>query len=518
MKRFAALLAGACLWADQYPRQPGVDVEHYVFRIAVSDLSNEICGEARVEFRAAGTREIALDFAQEMMVDGVVAGTAPAAYEHRGGRLRIALPGEEERRSVTVRYHGVPASGLWIGKNLHGDRAFFSLNWPDLARQWLPMIDHPYDKATSEFVVTAPAHYQVAANGLLQEETDLGDGRRLTHWKQSVPISSWLNAVAIARYSVRYFGTFRGITLSNWVYPQDREKGMTTFDTATRNAVEFFSDFIGPFPYEKLANVQAAGFSGGTEHASVIFYGEKAVTPKPATDLVTHEIAHQWFGNSVTENDWDDVWLSEGFATYFTLLCKEHIEGRDAFVAGLKRSRATVIGLTANLPEAPVIHANLAEMKKVLNGLIYQKGGWTLHMLRQRMGMDAFRAGVREYYARYKGGNATTADFQRVMEKHAGTELGWFFDQWLRRAGVPAIAGTWSYDEAGKQVRVRLQQTQGGPAYRLAVEIGLDGGRVERVELAEREREFVFGVERAPEGVRLDPETWLLAETTIKKQ
>ncbi len=518
MCKVACALAVLSVWADTYPRQPGVDVEHYAFRIALSDLTDEIRGEARVDFRAAGVSELYLDFASGMMVDGVTSGGTALAFEHRGGRLRIALPAGGERRSVTVRYHGTPAGGLRIGPNLHGDRTFFSLNWPDQARQWLPMIDHPYDKATSEFLVTAPARYQVVANGLLREEADLGDGRRMTHWRQSVPIASWLNAIGAAAFSVRHFGISRGIGLSNWVFPQDREKGVATFDVPTRNAFAFLSDFVGPYPYEKLANVQAAGLNGGTEHASVIFYGEKAVTLKPATNLVAHEIAHQWFGNSVTESDWDDVWLSEGFATYFTLLCMEHVEGRDAFVSGLKRSRAAVIGLESNLPNTPVIHDNLSDMKKVLNRLIYEKGGWTLHMLRGLMGMEAFREGIRDYYRQYKGRNATTADFQRVMEEHGGMPLGWFFDQWLRRAGTPVIDGTWRYDAGAKQVRISLRQTQSGAVYRLLVEFGLDGDRVERVEMNSREAEFVFLAEKESGAVRVDPNTWLLGTIFFKKQ
>ena len=518
MGKVALLLAGLSVWADTYPRQAGVDAEHYAFRIALSDLTDEIRGEARVDFRVLGAGELYLDFGSGMTIDGVASGATALAYEHRGGRLRISLPAGGERRSVTVRYRGAPSGGLRIGPNLHGDRTFFSLNWPDLARQWLPMIDHPYDKATSEFFVTAPARYQVVANGLLQEETDLGDGRRMTHWKQSVPIASWLNAIGVARFSVRNFGSAKGIALSNWVYPQDREKGMATFDIPTRNAFEFLSDFVGPYPYEKLANVQAAGLNGGTEHASVIFYGEKAVTMKPATNLVAHEIAHQWFGDSVTESDWDDVWLSEGFATYFTLLCVEHVEGRDAFMSGLKRSRAAVFGLEAKLPDTPVIHENLGDMKKVLNRLIYEKGGWTLHMLRGLIGMEAFRAGVRDYYQRYKGRNATTADFQRVMEEHSGIALGWFLDQWLRRAGTPAIDGTWNYDAGAKQVHVSLRQTQAGAVYRLPIEFGLDGDRVERAEMNMREAKFVFAAEKEPAAVRVDPNIWLLGTVTFKKR
>jgi aminopeptidase N len=242
------------------------------------------------------------------------------------------------------------------------------------------------------------------------------------------------------------------------------------------------------------------------------------VTAKPATNLVAHEIAHQWFGNAVTESDWDDVWLSEGFATYFTLLCTEHVEGREAFVEGLKKSRTAVFSLTATLPGVPVIHENLSDMKRVLNRLVYEKGAWTLHMLRGRMGMEAFRAGVRDYYQQYGGKNASTADFERVMEAHGAVGMRSFLDQWLRRAGVPEVSGVWSYDAGAKQVRVELRQTQKGEVYRLPLEIGIGAGRVERVEMNGREQRWAFAAETAPEVVVLDPNVWVLMKADFQKQ
>ncbi len=371
-----------------------------------------------------------------MTVTEVTSSSGPVRYEHTGDRLTIKLDNPAsagEHRTFRIQYHGFPANGLRIIPNKFGERTFFSENWPNRAHEWLPTIDHPYDKATSEFIVTAPVKYQVVSNGLLVEETDLGDGRRVTHWKQSVPIASWLNAIGVAQFSFRHFATVATIPLQTWVYRQERDNGVVVFDRPAIRALEFYRDHIGPYPYEKLANVEAAGISGGTEHASAIFYGEKSVGDRPATNLVAHEIAHQWFGDAVTEKDWDDVWLSEGFATYFTLLCTEHDEGRDAFVAGLKRSRETVFNLERTMPGVAVIHDNLSDMKKVLNQIIYQKGGWTLHMLRAQIGTDAFWAGIQDYYRRYRDMNVSTDDFRHVMEEHAHTDLKWFFDQWLKR-------------------------------------------------------------------------------------
>ncbi len=352
-----------------------------------------------------------------------------------------------------IAYHGAPAGGLRILPNKHGDWSAFSENWPNHARDWLPIIDHPYDKATSEFIVTAPARFQVVANGLLLEETDLGDGRRRTHWKQSVPIASWLNALGIEQFAVFHVGLVKGVELQTWVAHQDADAGRLYFEKPAREALEFYSDHVGPYPYEKLANVAAAGLNGGTEHASAIFYGENGVRAEPATGLVAHEIAHQWFGDSVTETDWDDVWLSEGFATYFTLLFTEHTAGREAFVAGLKASRARAIATEKSLPGISVIHDNLSDMSKVLNQLVYQKAGWVLHMLRGVVGTDTFWTGIRDYYRRYRDGNASTADFQRVMEEASGRDLSWFFSQWLRRPTSPSLAGNWRYDAAARRDR-----------------------------------------------------------------
>jgi aminopeptidase N len=414
-----------------------------------------------------------------------------------------------------VRYRGVPAAGFLVGNNLHGDRTFFSDSWPDQARHWLPMVDHPYDKATGEFIVSAPDHYQVVANGLLVEESDVSGNVRRTHWKQSVPISSWLYALAVARFSSHHAGQVDGVPLQTWVYPQDRDAGRALFEDQSRRVLRFFSGSIGPYPYEKLANVQAPMEFGGVEYASTIFYEQKGVSS--GRGPVAHEIAHQWWGDSVTERDWDDVWLSEGFATYFALLFTEHDEGRDAFVDGLTRSRAQILQLEQKLPDTPVIHRNLTDMSKVLNQLVYQKGGWVLHMLRAEVGTETFWTAIREYYRRYRDQNASTAELRAVFEQVSGKELGWFFSQWLTRAGVPRVEGSWRYLPARKAIEVTLMQRQAVEPFRLAVDVGItaragDLPTIERIELTGRTATKMISVDSEPAGVTLDPSTWLLME------
>lgn len=519
----AAALLPAASGADTYPRQPGVDAIHYVFRLAIDDSSDRIAGEATVTLRLReGVTEVWLDLTSAadgkgMTVSAVSVGGRPVAFTHASDRLRIPLPspvrsGEELQAVVT--YSGIPAAGLRLIQNIHGERTIFSENWPNRARQWLPMIDHPYDKATGEFIVTAPAHYQVVANGLLVEELDVAGGVRRTHWKQSVPISSWLYAIGVARFAVHHYDVVRGIPQQAWVFPQDREGGYELFELTGRRSFEFFSDWIGPYPYEKLAHVQAAGFGGGTEHASAIFYGEKGVASGRAP--VVHEVAHQWWGNAVTESDWDDVWLSEGFATYFTHLYTEQFSGRDAFVRNLRADVQTIVTAQNALPDQPIVHRNLADMSKVSNRLIYQKGSWVLHMLRGMIGTETFWSGIRDYYSRYRDRNVSTDDFRQVMERAAGMRLSWFFDQWLTRPGMPTVTGGWSYDAGSKQVRIELAQVQSGLPYRLPLEVSIAGPagqpRIERLDLTGSTGRFTFAAETAPTTVTLDPNTWTLMQ------
>jgi aminopeptidase N len=517
--------AWLCIWlarADSYPRQPGVDVQHYVFRITLSDASDEIAGETSVSvrFAADALTKLVLDLAapsrgRGMTVTGVASDGSPAAYTHNGERLEIALTPPTrtgETRTLTIRYHGIPAGGLHALRNKFGERTFFSTNWPDQAHQWLPTIDHPNDKATSEFIVTAPSRYEVVSNGALVDRIDGGDDRTTTHWKESVPIATWLDDIAVADFAYRRYGALGGVPLETWLFPQDRDAGRIAFEEPMRQALEFYTSRIGPYPYEKLAAVEAAGMSGGMEHASAVFFGEKSFSDRPALGLAAHEIAHQWFGDSVTEKDWDDVWLSEGFATYFALLTAEHVEGRDAFAAGLAHARAAVFAAEKNSPDVAVVQNR--PWRGIPHPIVYQKGAWVLHMLRGLTGTEKFWNGTREYYRRFRDGNASTADLETVMEETTGVDLGWFFQQWLYRAGSPVLEGGWHYD-AGK-IRVELTQTQPGAAFRLPLQIGFGDGKrslaVVNVEMAEKRQTFEIPAERQPESVELDPGIWLLAE------
>ncbi|WP_149275796.1 M1 family metallopeptidase [Pareuzebyella sediminis] len=525
---------------DNYPKNPNIDALNYTFRIALSDSTDEIYCEETVDiqFLAAGIHTLRLDLVKAteklenkgMIVSGVTSKGKVLSFTHENDALIIRLPSPSitnQRTSYTIIYQGIPATGLHIGNNKYGDRTFFSDNWPNKGRNWMATIDHPYDKATCEFIVTAPERYQVVSNGLKIEETNLPQGRRLTHWKQSVPIATWLYVLGVAEFAVQYVDEFEGKSIQTWVYPQDREAGFYDFAQPTKAVLEFFNDRIGPFSYEKLANVQSNSVSGAMEAATAILYDDEAVVGdrnERWRNVAIHEIAHHWFGNAVTEYDWDDVWLSEGFATYFTLLFIEHQYGRDAFLEGLAKSKKTVDEFYLEHPDYRIVHDNLADLSKVVSVQTYQKGSWALHMLRGVMGTAAFWHGIQTYYQRYQNANATTDDFRREMEAASGLDLRHFFEQWLYRPGILKLEGTWNYNTKKKEISIKLKQVQkDGSVFNMPLEIGVYGTQadqkmIQKVRLENDRETYKFLVEFAPEKVMLDPNTWILMDSNLKEE
>lgn len=533
------LLTSTLSIADTYPKNPKVDVLNYIFRIMLSDNTDAIQVEATVDVRyvGEGVDILRLDLVKTsaalgnkgMTVSKVESAGKALRFTHEGAELKINLPSPsyiKQRTSYTITYSGIPATGLKIANNKYGDRTFFSDNWPDKGRNWLAIVDHPYDKAMCEFIVTAPAHYQVVSNGLKIEETDLPEGMRLTHWKQSVPIASWLYVLGVAKFAVQYVDQFDNKSIETWVYHQDRDNGFYDFAEPTKQVLEFYSSYVGPFVYERLANIQSNSVSGGMEAASAILYSENSVVGdrnERWRNVVIHEIAHQWFGNSVTEYDWDDVWLSEGFATYFTLLFIEHAYGRDAFLSGLTESKKRVDAFHVKNPNYRIVHDNLQDMEQVTSSHTYQKGSWILHMLRGVVGTENFWKGIRSYYAKYMNNSATTADFRSEMEEASGMDLKDFFEQWLYKPGALQLSGSWQYNDKKKEVKITLDQVQtDGSLFKMPVQVAIQTAKgkqiIQAVQVSETKNVFTIPLEAAPQNIVLDPNNWVLMDAKWVKK
>ena len=536
---FVLLLA---VWGQSYGQsayqQPDIDVLFYHFSLTLSDASDQIRGETRIRFnrRTDQTNPIWFDLAGPasgttttgMRVTGVsTADGKDVAFSHRQNRVFLTLAGQPNiPQEVLIRYEGVPEKGLIISKNKFGDRTFFGDNWPNNARHWLPVVDHPSDKATCDFMVTAPARYRVIANGKLVAEHVMPNGQKLTHWHEGTPIPTKVMVIGAAQFAVEEVGNVAGIPVQSWLYPRDSTKGFIDYKPA-RAMLQFFIDKIGPYAYEKLANVESTTMFGGMENASCIFYNEKAIVGRKDINmeaLLAHEIAHQWFGNSASEADWPHVWLSEGFATYFSALYLEHAYGRDTLNRILNTNKGQVFRFAGLRPNGTIVDSTATDLISLLNPNSYQKGGWVLHMLRHEVGDEVFWQGIRAYYARYRDSNARTAGFQQIMEKTAGRSLDTFFRQWLYQPGYPDLSWRWRYDAAGKTLVISVTQQQpAATTFTLPLVFSLQDGvnrdlaRSVRVVLDKRQQEFTIPLAQKPVLVVLDPDNTVLMKAVQAK-
>jgi len=502
---------------DTYQRNTSADVQNYIFNLSLNDENNSIQGEAQitVDFKNE-VNEFALDLVAKseiygMDLKGVFEDSTKVNYSYEGNKLNI-VPSTKtsKQRTYTIQYEGIPEKGLVIDTTKFGQRSFFGDNWPNLARHWLPSVDHPSDKASVEFRIIAPDHYDVVATGEKIEESNLGNGFKLTTYKESAPVAMKVVTIGVTRFASKVIDEVKGIPVSAWVYPENRLAGFSDYGVATK-VMKYFMDNIGPYSYAKLANMQAKTQWGGLENAGTIAYFENSVTGKNEVEgLIAHEIAHQWFGNSATENDWNHVWLSEGFATYFAILYQESVYGDKKRKEELALDRKQIIDYYKKNP-SPIVDPSITDPMKVLSTNTYQKGGWVLNMLRHKLGDMTFWKGIHEYYASFQNSNAMTADFQNAMEKVSGQNLESFFQQWIFTKGYPEIKWNWTYKK-GKLI-LNLEQLQDHHIFSFPLEVEIiENGKssISSVEVNTEKTTFEIEVDARPDAVLLDPNLWLL--------
>jgi aminopeptidase N len=522
--------------AQKTPNYQQIDALHYTFHLDINDENDQIKGTTELLFkvRVAGLETTYLDLVQSnaegkgMQVQSVTMNNQPLKYEHTQNRLQIKFNEALEQgytATLQVQYQGIPDDGLIISENEYGERTFFGDNWPNRAHHWLACVDHPGDKATCEFIVKAPYHYKVIANGRIREESLLrqanGNYQKLTHWAMAQPIPTKVMVFGAAAFAVLHEPPVENIDIQHWVYADNRESSFDDF-SPTANILKYLINQVGDYPYEKLVNVESKTKYGGMENASNIFYNEKAVDGNQKIEsLIAHEIAHQWFGNSVTEKDWPHVWISEGFATYLAHTYLEFTYGTDTLNSMLRNDKDRIFAYYQKEPQATVVDTSMSNLYLYLNAYSYQKGAWFLHMLRQKMGEDNFWKGIRAFYKRYCHAKADTDDFRQIMESVSESTLEAFFDLWLYQPGHPILKGNWKYVGLGKKLKIKLEQVQeNGQTYQIPLEVGVwyegqDDPEIFTLSIQEADEQFSLSLKDKPVNVMLDPHSKILVDTHL---
>ena len=413
----------------------GYDVSHYTVTLDIDVDANEISGRTQIE--ADATQDLSsfnLDF-RGLTVTQVTVGGRPADHSRAEYELTIE-PGAPipvgTTFNATVSYEGhpstsyAPGTSLLIGWINYG-AGIIAYGEPWGASHWLPVNEHPSDKALYTFIITVPEPYEAASNGELTSTTDHGE--TVTYvWESVHEMASYLAFLAVAQFDDVASESPGGITVVDSVEASIDESARRSLDSVPL-VVDFFSELFGPYPFESTGSVVIDEAIPPLETQPRPVYGIQALEVF-GDRLIAHELAHQWFGNLLTPASWQDLWLNEGFATYAEWLWLDHKSGGGGFEEFWEMVWRPSYGPPANPdPGAP------------FSGGVYERGAMALHALRGEIGDEAFFKTLREYVSRHTGGNVTTEDFVAVAEEIAGRDLDGLFDSWLFSETTPLPPG-----------------------------------------------------------------------------
>ena len=516
---------------------------HYDVELNFDDqLSGFTAARTRIsaEVLSPTLNTIDLDFG-DLTIDSVLVLDKPAQFQRTAETLNVMLAPAAKRGdklAITVNYHGRPKDGLVFAKDRDGNPSATGDNWPNRVHYWIPSLDHPSAKATVSFTISAPQRYEVTANGKF---ITLTGNAATSHWKyeEAKAIPPYCMVVAVNQGAI-INTEYQAVPLIYNVPQKDRDYAPKGFSPAGP-AISFFSQTIAPYPYEKLALIVGATRFGGMENSSAIVFTNTLFDQRPnefsapagnsnrisrrfgiptrIESVVAHEIAHQWFGDSVTESTWADLWLSEGFATYFAGLFIENQDGEAAFREYMEDAARRYFNFEKQAASFPIHDTETKDLMALLNPNNYEKGAWVLHMLRSRLGDEGFFKGLRDYYNAHKEANATTEDLRAALEKSSGKDLKQFFQRWVYGDGHPRYELSWGSMERASvtNVTVRLVQLQAGDAFLdpVPVEFTVRGKNVRRTIVPTgKSTETTVQLPGNPSAVTIDPDGTLLKEVS----
>ncbi|WP_328854994.1 M1 family metallopeptidase [Microbispora hainanensis] len=413
----------------------GYDVQHYDLRLSYDPASRKLAGSATIEAKAVqDLTSFDLDL-HGLTVSRVTVDGGDASFSRSKDELVIEPGGQISngaRFEVTVDYSGVPEP-MRDSANLgeYGfistpDGAFVTCE-PNGAKTWFPSNDHPSDKATYDFRITVPAGLTAIANGEMAGTPQTNAGKTTFVWREKHPMASYLATMTTGKFQIRTGTSARGLPV--YVAVADNYRGsLDQLYTQTAKITDYWSTVFGPYPFSSTGGViddYAAGYA--LENQTKPIYGGFS----PAPTIIAHELAHQWFGDSLTIKRWRDLWLNEGFATYAEWLWAEHT-GQYTADSAFRRYYANAADPMWSYPPGT------ARPDDLFGAAVYNRGAMTLHALRREIGDDKFFPLIRAWTDAHRYGNVTTQEFISMAELISGKNLKSLFDAWLYEPKRPA--------------------------------------------------------------------------------
>ncbi len=519
-----------------FNRKQTYDVQHYRIRTSFDFKARTVNGETTIVFKPVAPNLSTVEFDQaglnfkSVTLDG---SEKPLKFRTAGEKIIVTLDkpyGPSETVAVRMTYTAVrPKKGVYFveplveGGTERRSAQIWTQGEPDEHRHWFPSFDFPSDKATSEQIITTEKAFTVIANGELQEKRENADGTVTWHYKMPVPHSSYLISFAIGNY-VKVEEKYKDIPLGYYVYPGSEAIVPKAYGN-TKEMMRIFEEITGvPYPYNKYDQVIVAAFNfGGMENITAttmadteIFAANVEFLRGNIEDLVSHELAHSWFGNLVTTKNWAELWLNEGFATFMEAAYREKMYGRKDYMRMVAQDAEEFLAEDLTLPKNHgLFNLEAANVAGLFDhaGVTYSKGGAVIHTLREQVGEQNFWRAINTYLNRHKFGSVETPDLKRVMEETSGQDLGWFFDQWVYGLGHPALTATPVWNPRTRTLTLTVNQTQRparlvSQAFRLPmdVEFKIAGeSDIHPLEITKRTQVFTFRLASKPTSVILDP-------------
>ncbi|MDQ4121233.1 MAG: M1 family metallopeptidase [Acidobacteriota bacterium] len=525
------------------------DAEHYTIRLSFDRKTKTVFGETTVVVKPLkdNFRVLSLD-AVNLQVQSVTPENSvkPLTFQNNSPKLDITLDkaySANETVSVRIKYRAVnPRAGVYFVEPLtrNGRQIRPAQIWtqgePEDNRNWFPSYDFPDDKATTEqFITTTSADETAIGNGELIEVKNNPNGTKTFHYRMNQPHVTYLVSFVVGKYQ-KFSDKYGSVPLGYFLYPDrpESEKVLSLAYGKTPKMFALFEKTTGvKFPFAKYDQIVVGNFDAfaGMENITATTMADteiyNALEPaglRNTENLVTHELAHSWFGNLVTCKNWSELWLNEGFATFMESVFIENEYGRAAYLEEMRSNAEQAFAQEDINLKHPLVNLRARPDPLLFDSITYKKGGFVVHMLRETVGEEMFWKSVNAYLNAHKFGSVETTDLQRAFEQTSGKDLNWFFEQWTRKAGYPNLKITPAYNPAAKQLRFVIKQTQKAdsqtPAFfRISANIEIetpDGTKTERIEMIQREQTFTFSFPRKPTKIVFDKGEQILKKVDIE--
>lgn len=503
------------------------DVRKYILELTPDLGSGYLSATVTIECRSGADflEEVQFNFVGDWDITAVRVDDVGVQWDHDGKVLSVDFPSPAnngDKFSVRVSYQGFPANDPAMGLRYY---SFYmdgyyghTFSQPYQARYWFPCFDEPSDKAEEgcETIVTVPGRMKVASNGMLVS-TRYSGSQAIFHWRHEYPIATYLISVAVGTYDVIEWSAGE-IPVVVYTYPHAYSATYYDFGR-TPEMLQYFSRVFGDYPFEKYGTVVVPSESGyAMEHQTMTHWSERLLTgDRRYESVVAHELAHQWWGDSVTLADYRDIWLNEGFADYSEVIWWEQAAGpaiRDQIIETYRRQY-----LEEDAEDRFSIYRTDYDLRRMFSRTTYQKAALVLHMLRWEVGDEDFYEGLREYYRRHAYGTVTTPDFIDAMEDVSGRELDDFFQGWIYGAGYPEYEVSSYYTKLDGQLKsiVTVHQAQSDPTvFAMSLPLDPDGeGQMpaQRRYVSGSWAQFEFDVPNKVGKAEIKQSNWLLMTT-----